>query len=398
MATELSEQAGVSVPPAAGLALWWREASGSVADLGVLVPFTVALIVVNGLSATAVLLPAGIAYLIVARVYRLPVAVQPLKAFGAVAIAAGAGADVIAAGALIMGATFILLGATGWLNAAARLFAKPIIRGIQLAVALLFLKIAWGLIAAPPAAFTHQLPVGWAGVVSLALFGLLLVLRRHVILLLVGGGLMVAIWMAGIGVGDLGPSPISLPAFSVDSFATAAVLLVVPQLPLTFANSCLAPADAAKKYFPDAADRVTASRLAQTLGWPNLLAGAIAGMPVCHGAGGMSAHVAYGSRTWRTPAVIGTVLLAVALGVGAGLAAVLTSYPLPILAALLATAAVAHVRLLSDLRGHWDWIIAIAVGVIGVAVNLALALVAGMLAYALISRFRRDRPTRSAGE
>ena len=39
-----------------------REVAGAVADLGVLVPIVVALILVNGLSASAVLLPAGLLY------------------------------------------------------------------------------------------------------------------------------------------------------------------------------------------------------------------------------------------------------------------------------------------------------------------------------------------------
>ena len=79
-----------------------RELSGAVADLSVLVPIAVALIVSNGLSPTAVLLPAGGLYVAVAFVYRLPVAVQPLKAVGAIAIAKGLGADEIAAAALLM--------------------------------------------------------------------------------------------------------------------------------------------------------------------------------------------------------------------------------------------------------------------------------------------------------
>ena len=55
-----------------------RELSGAVADLGVLVPIAVALIVTNGLSPTAVLLPAGLLYVLVSYVYRLPIAVLPL--------------------------------------------------------------------------------------------------------------------------------------------------------------------------------------------------------------------------------------------------------------------------------------------------------------------------------
>ena len=92
--------------PTLGIKLDRFELSGAFADVGVLVPIAVALIVTNGLSATAVLLPAGLLYGVVAVVYRVPVAVQPLKAFGAIAIAEGFCADEIAAGALLMGAIF----------------------------------------------------------------------------------------------------------------------------------------------------------------------------------------------------------------------------------------------------------------------------------------------------
>jgi SulP family sulfate permease len=40
-----------------------RELAGAVADVGVLVPIAVALIVANGLSPTAVLLPAALLYI-----------------------------------------------------------------------------------------------------------------------------------------------------------------------------------------------------------------------------------------------------------------------------------------------------------------------------------------------
>src|ERR687896_2321893 len=130
-----------------------RELAGAVADVGVPVPIWVALIVGNGLSATAVLLPAGLLYLVAALVYGVPVPVQPLKAFGAIAIAKGLGSDEIAAGALIMGVLFLVLGRTGLIDRAAKAFPRPLIRGVQLTVGLLFLKIAWELASDPPNAF-----------------------------------------------------------------------------------------------------------------------------------------------------------------------------------------------------------------------------------------------------
>lgn len=361
--------------------LWWRESSGAVADLGVLVPIAVALIVSNGLSPTAVLLPAGVLYLTVARVYRLPVAVQPLKAFGAVAIAAGLGADVIAAGSLLMGAIFLILGVGGGLDKIAGMFPKSVIRGVQLSVGLLFVKVAWGLATAPPSSFREQLPSPWLTLFSLTLFGALLWLRNRAVLIVIATAVaasVVLLFASGGGLGILGPSGIALPSLSVDTFITAFVLLVLPQLPLTFANSCLAPADAAVTYFGAAAARVTPSRLARTLGGANLFAGAISGMPVCHGAGGLSAHYAFGARTWRAPALIGGLLVMAAIGFGAVLADLLPLFPVSVLAALLGVAAVVHIGLLRDLRTPTQWVIAVTVGLIGVIWNLGWGVLIGL--------------------
>src|SRR5688572_461062 len=212
-----------------------REMAGAVADIGVLLPIAVALIVSNGLSATAVLLPAGLLYVAVAFVYSLPIPVQPLKAFGAIAIAKDLGSDEIAAGALLMGVIFIVLGRTGLIDLAARAFPKPLIRGVQITVGLLFLKIAWGLLADPPKAFDEMgLSTAVAVGLAAAAVGLLLALRKVAIsLALVSVG---AIVMLARSWGDLalGPSALTIPSFDADVLLTALTVLVIPQLPLSF--------------------------------------------------------------------------------------------------------------------------------------------------------------------
>ncbi len=363
---------------------WWREASGAVADLGVLVPIAIALVVVNGVSLTAALLPAGLAYLVVSVVYRVPVAVQPLKAFGAAAIAAGAGVDVIAAGALVMGVVFVGLGGLGLLGRVARVFPELVIRGVQLAVGLTFVRIAWGLVVDPPATFTDQAPRPVVVVLTAAVVAVLL-WRPGLVLPVVAIAVGVAAVLGGHA-DAVGPTPLALPHLDGSALATAAVLLVLPQLPLTLANSCLAPADAARQYFGPTT--VTPDRLALTLGGANVLAGAVSGMPVCHGAGGMSAHVAAGARTWRAPALVGGLLLVAAVGVGRGLADVLAAFPLPVLAGLLVVAAVAHVRLLRGVRGWWAWLVVGVVGVVGVVWNLAIGVLLGLL----LAAVRKERP------
>ena len=371
---------------------WWREASGSVADLGVLVPIAIALIVSNGLSTTAVLLPAGLLYLVVAWTYRAPVAVQPLKAFGAAAIAAGAGADVIAAGSLIMGVVFLALGASGLLDRLGSAFPRVVIRGVQLAVGLTFMRIAWGMVTHPSSTFTAHWPVALTALACLVTTIILLRWRQASALIAVALGLGIAVattW--GSGPMTLGPSPIILPTITAADLLLAATLLVLPQVPLTLANSCLAPADAAPTYFPDAAARITPSRLARTLGVANMGVGAISGMPLCHGAGGMSAHHAFGARTWRAPALIGGTLTALALLLGQDLALVLRAFPVAILAALLIVAGITHVRLLSDVRGRFDWTAALAIGVAGATGHLLAAVIIGLAAVGIRSMLRRRR-------
>ena len=389
-----------------GIRFGTRELAGAVADIGVLLPIAVALIVANGLSATAVLLPAGVLYVTVALVYSLPIPVQPLKAFGAIAIAQGLGADEIAAGALLMGVIFIVLGRTGLIDLAAKAFPKPLIRGVQITVGLLFLKIAWGLVADPPASFDEPgLSTTLAATLAAGGLVLLIALRKAAIsLVLVGLGAALMLVQAG-GELTLGPSALALPDFDAEVMLTALTVLVIPQLPLSFANSCLATADAARTYFGERADRIRPGRLATSLGSANVLAGAISGMPVCHGAGGLTAHHAFGARTGGAPLAIGGALVVLALTVGSGLAAVLTAFPLPILASLLAAAGVLHIGLARDLAGAREIALALLVAVLGFWVNLAVGLGAGLAIWWLdragnrLSAWReRDlRPSRSSG-
>jgi SulP family sulfate permease len=371
----------VSIPRrlAADFRLDRREAAGAVADVGVLVPLAVALIVGNGLSATAVLLPAGLLYLAAAFVYRLPVPVQPLKAFAAIAIAKHVGSDEIAAGALVFGVLFIILGRSGVLDVAARAFPRALIRGVQLTVGLLFLKIAWGLVTKPPRDFeVHALAPAWAIPAGLSALLLLLAFRRlPVTLVLVAGGAAAAGIVAHDGL-SLGPSGLSLPSLSPHTLWAALTVLVIPQLALSFANSCLATADAARVYFGERARLVTPGRLATSFGTATAFAGAISGMPVCHGAGGLTAHYQFGARRAAAPALMGSVLIVLALLFGADLAAVLAAFPLPILAGLLATAGLLHIALVRDLRGAHEWALALFVGVLGFETNLTLSLGLGL--------------------
>src|SRR4051794_37945177 len=124
------------------LRLTRNEIAGGLGDSGLLLPIAIAMITVNGLNATAVFAMGGLAYLGTALYFRVPVPVQPLKAFAAAAIALDLHADVIAAGALLMSVSMAVLAATGLAARAAERFPLVLVRGIQASVALLLAKAA----------------------------------------------------------------------------------------------------------------------------------------------------------------------------------------------------------------------------------------------------------------
>jgi MFS superfamily sulfate permease-like transporter len=111
----------------------------------------------------------------------------------------------------------------------------------------------------------------------------------------------------------------------------------------------------------------------------DLAAGAIGGMPVCHGAGGLTAHRSFGARTGGAPFIMGVALLVLAVGFGAGLTAVLAHFPVVVLAGLLAVAGVLHMTLARDLKVPADWVVALSVGIFGLFGQLAVGLLLGLV-------------------
>ena len=261
---------------------------------------------------------------------------------------------------------------------------------------MLFCQLAWRLVTATPKSFTdHRHSIWWlAGATAVVVAAALLLRRRQITLIFVAlaGVAMVRTFHGTV---SFGPSALHIPHLSTTAFAAAAVALVLPQFPLSFANSCLATADAARTYFGNAADRVLPGRLAITLGLANLFAGGISGMPVCHGAGGMTAHRSFGARSGGAPIMLGSLLIALALALGATLTAALAGFPVPILAGLLSVAGLLHIALLKDLRHPAHWAMALAVGITGFLSNLAIALVGGLVIWWLVHSFREFRRSRN---
>jgi len=375
------------------LRLTLSEISGAFGDLATLAPLLVALVTINHLNPTSVFLVVGMAYILSGLYYRLPIPIQPLKAVSATAIALGLSAGVIAAAGWLMGMVLLLLAASGLIGPLRRLFTRPIVRGIQLGLGLLLIRSAWRLVTSPTL-FPAQVgvpvlssgPLHWLlalGATALLLVGLSW-RRLPASLLVLGFGLIAA---AGTGTSALGqlhwgfrPPTLFFPTLS--ELTTAAVLLVIPQLPLTIGNAAIATADAAQRYFGPQAARAQPRTLLTTMGLSNLLAGLLGGMPVCHGSSGLTAHVRLGARTGGAPLFIGGLFLSTALLLDGGVLPLLSMFPYPVLGTLLFYVGMQHSLLVSDLRSPTEWITAVGIAVVSFATgNLAVGFLPGLCVY-----------------
>lgn len=359
------------------------DAAGAVADLGVLVPLATALILVNGLDAGAVFVCAGLLVVVSGLAFGIPFPVQPLKALTAVAVAGGLSPDVIHAAGLELGGFLLLLSIGHVADAVARVFVKPVVRALQLGVGALLVLTAIRLVVEPPEVFAGTPASPWPVVLGVGAFaGVALAAHRRrygAALLLFAGGVVATI--ATISP-DLGGPSFRLPDLSLPSagaFGTAFLLLVVPQLPLTFGNAVVAVNDLAHEYFGPAARRVTPARVCLSAGVGNLVSALVGGMPMCHGAGGLTAHVRLGARSSAMNMLLGAALLTLGLFFAAQVPVILGLLPIWVLAAFLAYAGLRHAWLVTDLRGS-SLTIAVSAGVLGawlgnLAVTAGIALV-----------------------
>jgi hypothetical protein len=372
------------------------DASGAVADLGLLIPIAAALIVRNGLDAGTVLVGAGALYVAAGLYFKVPVPVQPIKAAAAIAIARDLPAATIGAAGFLLGLILVTLSVTGAARFVVRVFTRPIVRGLQLGVGLLLLESALRLPTPPVGVWTWMIAT---------LAALLLVIaarnRRWPLALgIVGGGVL---WSL-----ITGPHAVSLrpelwhPSFLGEIFNPAVLwsaltLLVIPQIPLTFGNAVVALIDLERRFFGDQAKRVSPISVSLSCGLANVAMGGLGGMPLCHGSGGLTAHYRSGARSYRMNLLIGAPLLILGLGFGATAFSALELIPVAILAGLLAFTGVMHSFLVADLRGY-ELVVAIVMGAVGVwTSNLAVSLGLGLVLVWLPSliqetRRRRKRP------
>lgn len=360
------------------------DISGAFGDLGTTLPLAFAIAHFCHYPLDRIFLPWGIAYILTAVYYRIPVSIQPLKAMTVIAISMSASQELISTAAILYGILFILLSLSGAIRFLQRFFPSSIIRGVQLGIGLLLAAKALELLRSSeillgvPVSQTSLLFLLSAGFLSVLWF---FQLHRSIPI----APLIILISIAASMI--LGITP-SLPPFAEEtswirtpvwSLAfDALTLLIIPQLPLTIGNSVFAASDVCCTVWPHAGKKATPTKLAFSIGTLNIGIGTFGGFPICHGAGGIAAHAQLGARTGFATAFIGLILVLSALI--SPFQQFLFYIPIPLLSALLFLDAGRMIWFLTLLQTQEEKIVAFSVGFLALLLsNLTIAVIAGLL-------------------
>lgn len=297
------------------------DVSGAFGDLGTLLPYVIAAIGLGMLAPGPVFLGFAAGYLLVALLYRAPIAVQPMKALGAVILTGGLTAHETALAGALIGLVLLALAATPLLGRAARALPQSVVTGLQAGLGLMLAALALEMMA-----------TGWRlALPAMALLSLSWVWPRGPWALLV---ILAAVWLAP---GDAQPLVTNSAALGEGISPSAVAGGVLAQLPLTLLNAVVVATAVAHSLFPACAPRVSERRLAASSGLLNLVLAPLGAMPMCHGAGGMAAHYRFGARSLIAPLTMAAACLLAALQ-GETMIAWLAAIPTPAVGALLAFA------------------------------------------------------------
>lgn len=292
--------------------------------------------------------------------------------------------EAVYAAALVTGVVWLLLGLTGLSTKLARLVPQPVVAGIVLGLGLGFMLEG-----------TRLMQSNWL-VAAVGAVGTLLLLKNRTLpamFALLAFGAAVGAYqrpdllsaLAGAGM-DLRAPGFALGGLDWSDFLVGAFLLALPQLPLTLGNAVIAIKEENNRLFPHAP--VTENGVSVSTGLMNLFSATVGGVPMCHGAGGMAGHIAFGARTGGAVVILGSLLLVLAVFFSGSVEHLLQLLPSAVLGVILFLTGVQLA--LGSLSAHTSKSHAfVTLAVAGLAMwNVAIAFVVGLVLWQFAQRGR----------
>ena len=364
----------VSHPGEGRFAFSAGEVTGAVGDSATVLPVVVAVAALTDLGLPVLLVWFGVFQVVWGLRYGAPVSVEPMKALAALVIAGSLTVPELAAAGTVAGVVLLSLGSVGALGALADRIDPAVVRGVQLAVALVLARTGLELgVGAPRVALAAALVGGVAVALGRPRASALAVLGFGVVLAGVEAG------MPGVPVPDFAAA-LAVPTAGDFAPTADALSATGAQLAMTVGNAAVATSLLLDDLY-DA--EVSPDELATSMGAMNLLAVPLGALPMCHGSGGVAGKYAFGARTAGANLVLG------ALYVGAAFAAaeLVAAFPMATLGVVLVLVAaqLGRTSLDTDSLG-----LTAGVGVLGLATNVGLAFAAGIAASVVLARVRNE--------
>lgn len=341
----------------------WREASGSLGDLGTFLPLLVGMSVECGVDAGTTILFTGAYNIVTAFLYEIPMPVQPMKTIAAVALGDSAlGVNEIMSAGIFVSAIVLVLGSTRMMDAFNRLTPLAVVQGMQVGLGLLLARKGF-LLAVYESNDTTRVRrmLGTEGllVTIVAMCAVMYVCspeyppvkregelgaaevrrkpKRHYVpmaLILVLTGIVMGMTKEGaLDHLAFGPARPKILNASWEEAKRGIVNAGIPQLPLTTLNSVISVCALSRELFPDMS--ASPSSVATSVGVMNLVGCWVGAMPSCHGAGGLAAQYAFGARGGGSIVFLGVCKILLGLIFGSSLVHLLQHFPKTILGVML---------------------------------------------------------------
>jgi len=360
------------------------EFAGAFGDLGTLIPFVVGYITLNKMDPLGILVAFGLFKIFVGLYFRTPVPIQPMKAIGGMAIAHSGAIThgMIWGSGIFTGLFWLLMGFTGAITWIEKITTKPVVRGIMLGLGISFVVSGIGMMRGEP-----LFAIG-----GLVITLLLLNSKRFpAMLILLGYGVVLAFLQkpdlleafAQISIRFRFPE-LTFARMSWQDILAGAVILGLPQAPLTLGNAIIGTVAENNAYFPDR--KTTAKAISIDHGVMNLISAFMGGIPMCHGAGGMAGHIRFGAKTGGALVILGVIVLLTGLFLSDSVSLIFQVFPRSILGVILFFAGIELALVIKDVKLKKENLFVLLVTAGTAMWNMGVAYLAGLLLYYSLQR------------
>ncbi|KAF9349397.1 hypothetical protein BGX26_012294 [Mortierella sp. AD094] len=320
------------------------ELSGSLGDLGTLLPIMLSLSLTGQVDLTASLIFGGLWNIITGLAFRMPMCVQPMKSIAAIALTNHMSIGSVMSAGMGVSAVVMVLGLTRTIYLVQKYTPMSVIRGIQLGTAISFAGKAADLVKQAKSFggddWTWDNNYEWACVAFIVVFIFYYRSKRvPTAMILFAAGLIIAFIKlytnppVSAVYPEIGVYGIRVTVPTWEEFKHGFVSASLGQIPLTCLNSVIALAALAQDLFPE---RPTGTpTIAVSVGMMNLVGCFFGSIPFCHGSGGLAAQYRFGARTEVSIIILGFLKIFFGLFFGSSLSGLIASYPSAILGVML---------------------------------------------------------------